>query len=228
MRGFEIANLLLQFLDPAGKRDQRIPLWIRQSLQAAGFGAGKLYGSDGSCGNTDGRATRRDISEDDRASANLGPLADLDRTQNFRTNANRYAVRDRGVTFPALLPSSAEGNPLVQGDVIADDGRLPNHDPHTMVDKDTLTNGRTGVDLDAREKTTQVGDHAGEKSPPPPMEPGGDPVDGERVQAGIGEENFQIGAGRGIPFADRAQGIGQGHGTARFDDRPDSTEQGAR
>ena len=52
----------------------------------------------------------------------------------------------------AFIPTGApQRNPLVEGDVVADQGGFTNHHAHPVIDKKSPTNRGTWVNLNARE-----------------------------------------------------------------------------
>jgi hypothetical protein len=60
------------------------------------------------------------------------------------------------VAFADALSSAAQSDALVQSNVVANDRRLADNDPHSMVDEDTVAEACTGMDLDARPKASDL------------------------------------------------------------------------
>ena len=64
-----------------------------------------------------------------------------------------------------LLAGSPQGNSLIQGDIPAQLRRLTDDDAGTVVNKQPLPDGGTGMDLNAGQEPAQVGNHAGNQHP---------------------------------------------------------------
>ena len=85
--------------------------------------------------------------------------------------------------------AAAERHAVVDHDVVADLGGLADDHAHAVVDEEPPADGRAGMDLDAGEEPGQLGDQPGREpqrrvSPQPVRQP----VEPDRVQAGVGEE----------------------------------------
>src|SRR6185295_15314572 len=104
---------------------------------------------------------RRHVTDHDRARADLRALADVDRAQHAGAGADDHAVPDGRVALAGLLARAAERDALVHRHVLADLGRLPDHDAHAVVDEEARADGRAGVDLDACEEPGDLADQAG-------------------------------------------------------------------
>ena len=66
-----------------------------------------------------------------------------------------------GWRLPSLLAGAAQGHPLIDGHVAPDLGRLADDDARTVVDEQSLADGRPGVDLDLSQQATDLGDEPG-------------------------------------------------------------------
>ena len=90
----------------------------------------------------------------------------------------------------------AQGHALEEMDVVLDDRRLADDDPHPVVDEEPLADARSGVDLNAGEGPPQVRHDPSRHPHPAPMQRMRQPVDLAGVKAGIREYYFEV-AGRG-------------------------------
>src|SRR3954447_6924026 len=90
---------------------------------------------------------RRHVLYDDRVGADLGVLADRDRTQELRPGANRDVVAEGRVALAALEAGATQGHPLVEGHPGADPRRLADHHAGAVVDEEFLADLGGGVDL---------------------------------------------------------------------------------
>src|SRR5581483_8190173 len=103
--------------------------------------------------NADYRCVRRHVLNDDRAAADFGVIADEDRAEDARVHADRHVTAQRRVTLTVREAGASERHSLIDGAVVADLRRLPNHDAHPMVDEDALADRCVGVNLDAGQET---------------------------------------------------------------------------
>ncbi len=71
-----------------------------------------------------------------------------------------------GWRLPLSLPRAAEGNALVDQAIVAKDRCFANHDTHTVVNEDTFTQLRAGMDFDTSQKASDVRDQRGTKGKP--------------------------------------------------------------
>ena len=96
------------------------------------------------------------VAGDDGVRADRRAGADSHGAEDLRTRANGHAVLDGRVALPAVASAATECHAVVQHDVIADLGRLADHDAHAVVDEETASDGRAGVDLDAGEPASEL------------------------------------------------------------------------
>jgi hypothetical protein len=78
---------------------------------------------------------RRHIFQHDRAGANSSSFANRHRTEHRSANPNHGIFLDGRMALATLLSGAAKRHPLVHGHVVADRRRLPDDDPHAMVDE---------------------------------------------------------------------------------------------
>jgi len=154
--------------------------------------------------NADDGGVIRHRFQDDRIRSDPNLVADLDRPQHLRPRADHHTVAQCGVPFSLLFPRAAERDPLVEGHVAADLGRLADHHPHAMIDEESAADLRAGVNFDAGEKPRERSDEGRNDRHAPTPELMGDAVRQRRVQAGVGEQDFQHIVRGGIALEDGA------------------------
>ena len=90
--------------------------------------------------------------------------------------------------------------------VIADLGRLADDDAHAVVDEQPLADPGARVDLDPREEPSDVRHEPRHDGHTPLVQGVRQAVELSRVEAGIGEDDFQV-AGRGRVLPPRGANI---------------------
>ena len=90
---------------------------------------------------------RRDVSHHDRPGTDLAALPHRHRAQDRGPGAQQRAVADGGVPLPQPVAAAAERDVVQHRDVIADDGRLSNHDAGRMVHQHAAPQLCGGVDV---------------------------------------------------------------------------------
>lgn len=101
-------------------------------------------------GNTDDRRSRRNFFKYNAAGAYLAVIAYLKTSEYFSSGGYHDIVADSGMSFALFLTGTAEGNTLIQCHVIADLCRLADDYSGTVIDKQSLAYGGSGMDLDTR------------------------------------------------------------------------------
>ena len=94
---------------------------------------------------------------------------------------------------------------LIQAHVVADDGRLPDHDSGSVIDEETSPDVRGGVDVDPRLRAAQLRDDAGDERDPEHVQAVRQTVMHHRVDTGIADQDFGHAACRrvaGVRHAD--------------------------
>ena len=92
----------------------------------------------------------------------------------------------------------AERHALIELDVIADDRCLADDDAGAVVDEEILADLRTGVDVDTCRAVGVLAHDARDERDLALIELVRHAVDEDRVQAGVGEDDFLLAAGGGI------------------------------
>ena len=106
--------------------------------------------ADDAPGNTDDGTVGRDGFQDNGARADLGIRADPDGAQDFCPGGDHHAVLERRVALSLFFSRTSERYALVQGDIVTDFTGLADDDTGAVVNEESLPDGRTGMDLDAR------------------------------------------------------------------------------
>ena len=102
--------------------------------------------------NTDDGTVVRNGLNHDRTGADPHIAAHSDVAEYPGAASDHDIVAERRVAPPRLLPGSTKRDALVEGHVVADDGRLADHDPHAVVDEEAATYHRARVYLHTREE----------------------------------------------------------------------------
>ena len=156
-----VASSLLQRRDPRGHGLQRVRDRVRQvdpvgvrALGAAALDAHRVAGI------ADDGGVRRHLVDDDGVGADLGAVADGDRTEQLGPGADRDVVLHGRVALAGLEARAAERDALVHRHVVADLSRLADHDAHAVVDEQPLADLRRRVDLDPGQRAREVRERA--------------------------------------------------------------------
>ena len=62
------------------------------------------------------------------------------------------------MTFALLLAGSAQRDALIDGDVVANNGRFTDDDTGAVVDEEPSTQARAGMNIDAGEEARELGE----------------------------------------------------------------------
>ena len=109
--------------------------WIQSASGPSGRTPSTLHDV---AGVADDRAVRRDVGDDDAVGADLRAVADADRAEQLGAAADRHVVLDRRVALAGREAGAAERDALVERHVVADLGRLADHDAGAVVDEEAL------------------------------------------------------------------------------------------
>ena len=80
----------------------------------------------------------------------------MDRPEQLRARADHDVVAHGRVALAAREARAAQRDPLVEGHVVADLGRLADHDAGPVVDEERFADPRRRVDLHAGQDTARV------------------------------------------------------------------------
>src|SRR5207237_3127275 len=87
------------------------------------------------------------VLDDDGVGADLGAAADRDRPQQLGAAADGDVVAEGRVALAALETRATERDPLLEGDAVADHGRLADDDAGAVVDEQLVADRRRRMDL---------------------------------------------------------------------------------
>ena len=137
------------------------------------------------------RGAGRHMRIDDRVGAYAHPIADPHRTQNLGAGADQNAIAQGGMPLFLVPGRAAQGDPVIQGDVIANLRSLADDHTGAMINEQSASDGGAGMDID-------IGDPAGDKRHParqqfPVLAPESvrHPVHEYGVDARISKQNLQ-------------------------------------
>src|SRR5579871_1038804 len=125
-------------------------------------------------------------------------VADLDIAQYFGARADYYAVAQGRVALAGFITGAAQGDPLIEQDIVTDLGGFPDHYAHSMVDKEPAANGGPRVNFDAGEETAYLGNEARQQGNTPAIQFMGKTVRQNGMEAGVAEKDLDDRFGGGI------------------------------
>jgi len=112
-------------------------------------------------GDTDYGLAGLDRFVDDGVGAYSYASTNLDRPQDLGASTNDHIIPQGGMALTPFPTGTTECDPVIEGAVIAYDGRFANHHPHPMIDEEAAANPGAGMDLNPGKKTRYIGDHTG-------------------------------------------------------------------
>ena len=158
--------------------------------------------TDDAGGDAHGGAVFGHFLEHHGVGGDLGVVGDLEGAENFGARAHQDVVAEGGVTLADVLAGTTEGHTLVEGAVVPDLGGLADDDAHTVVDEQTLADGRTGVDLNTRCRASKLADGTGREIVLRQVELVRHAVGENGVYARIQEQDLHITARSGVALTD--------------------------
>ena len=121
-------------------------------------------------------------------------------SQNRGSEPDNHEILDGRVSLPLAQTGAPETHALIDHHIVSDDRRLADHDPHSMVNETTGTDGGTRMDLDPGEETRDRPDHACGQAKAAHPERMREPMPPESMNPRIKEQDFQNRPGGGIPL----------------------------
>jgi len=137
----------------------------------------------------DDRRPWRRRRDDHRASANPAVGADPYRSDDRRARADHDLVFDRRMALLFLQAGAAQRNALVHQDVVADLGRLTDHNAHPVIDEETPANRSARMNFDSGDEARNLTDEPRDELELVAPEPVGEAMDPDSVQAGVCEQS---------------------------------------
>jgi len=129
---------------------------------------------------------RRHVLDDDGVGPDARVRPDGDRPEDLCPRADDDVVFQRWMALHLDQVNAAQGDVMVEQDVVADLGRLADDRAHAVVDDKAAADARAGVDFDAGEEAAELRHEAAEKVKVPPPQAVGQAVKPERVQPWVG------------------------------------------
>ena len=148
-------NSLSQFLLLCGKASEQLSNRIRQ-LSVFQDRNRLLDSLDEPGRNAHDSCSRRNRFDDDRASTYARAIPHCNVTQQDSPGTYDYSIFNRGMPLFFLQRGASQNNALVHEHFVAYLGRLAYDYAHAVVDKESSSYLRTWVNLDSRERTTDM------------------------------------------------------------------------
>lgn len=120
-----------------------------------------ILAADDTAGVADNGAVFGNTFQNNGTCADLDVFTKGDGTQDLGTCSDHDTVLERRVTLAVIFAGTAEGNTLINGDIVADFGGLANHNAGAVVDEEPSADGSTGMDLNAGAALGNGGDPSG-------------------------------------------------------------------
>ena len=186
-------EFLAQFVDFGGEFDDDIGEWIA-NVFGVGDDHAMAVAQDDVAGHADDGGVGGHAAQHDGAGADAAVVSDGDVAQDFCAGTHDDVVAERGMALAFVLAGAAEGDALVEGDVVAYDGSFADDRPGAVIDEEAAAEFGTGMDFDSGEQARDLREPAGEESQIMTPQPVREMVRPDGVKAGIAEKNFRVGA----------------------------------
>ncbi len=111
------------------------------------------------------------------------------------------------MALAVVLAGAAQGDAVIDQAVVPDLGGLPDDDAHAVVYDQAAADLGAGVDLNAGAVPGDLGVEPGQEGKVVTVEPVGDAVEDDGVDAGVEEKDLQLAAGRPGRASDRRPAI---------------------
>lgn len=142
------------------------------------------------------------VAQNDGVCTNFDVVAKGDVAKHLCTGTNNYVVAQGWMAFVVLLASSTKSCALVDGTVVANDGRFADNDAVTMVDKQIFAYLCTGMNFDTGEKSRCVAKQFCYETEPYFVEKSRNAIPKQRVNTGVQKEYFYTTARCGVTLFD--------------------------
>jgi hypothetical protein len=130
-------------------------------------------------------------------------IADRDVAQDLRAGADDDIISNGRVPFASLLAGSPQCHALIKQHVIADFGSFTNDDAHSVIDETSPSDGRTGMDLDARDGSIKLRNNPRQQRESLKVHTVGCPMQQDGMKTGVTEENLKRALGGWIAVENR-------------------------
>src|SRR5579862_339955 len=194
--GNQLAEHAFEFGDAAGEvvNSLAFGVWETAVFEEAAFGTD----AHDAAGDSDYGGIVGDRVDNHRSGANFDVVADADVAEYLGSGADHHAVAESGVALAFFAAGAAERDSLVEQDIISDLGGLADYDSGAVIDEEASADGGAGMDLDSGEEAAGLGDHSRNERDAPAIEPMGEAMSQNGVEAGVTEKDFNDALGRRV------------------------------
>lgn len=112
--------------------------------------------ADDASRNSDHGAVVRHGFDHDGPGSDFDVVAQTDIAKDLRPGADDDVIADGGMAFALFFAGTAEGDVLVDEDIVTDLSGLPDHHSHAVIDKEAPPYLGTGVYLDSGEEAANL------------------------------------------------------------------------
>ena len=156
-------------------------------------------------GDAHGSGVLRHLAEHHGVGRDPGVVTHPEGPQHLGSAADEHVVSDGGMALAVVLAGAAQGDAMIDQAVVADLGGLADDDAHPVVNDQAAADLGAGVDLNAGDVAGQLGVQAGQEGKVVTVEPVGDAVEDDGVDAGVEEKDLQLAAGGRVALLIGAQ-----------------------
>lgn len=148
------------------------------------------------------RAVCRNVAQNDGICTDFYVVAQGDVAKNLCAGADNHVIAQRWVAFVVFLTCSAKSCALVDGTVIANDGRFADNYAVAVVDKQIFAYLCAGVNFDTGEKSRCVANKFCHEPKLYFVEKSRNAIPKQCMNTGVQQKNFDTTARRGITLFD--------------------------
>src|SRR5580698_3762711 len=130
-------------------------------------------------------------------------IADRDVAQDLRAGADDDIISNGRVSFGSFLAGSPQSHALIKQHIVANLGSLTNHHAHSVIDKTSPSNRRTGMDLDARDGSIKLRNNPRQQRESRKVHTVRCPMQQDGMKARVTEENLKRALGGWIAVENR-------------------------
>ena len=96
--------------------------------------------------------------------SNCAARANSDIAQDLCAGTENHIIFDRRVALALVESATSQGDAMINGYIIANDGGFTDDNSHPMVDKDATADSRAGVDLNSGARASVISQQASNKA----------------------------------------------------------------
>ena len=146
----------------------------------------------------DGGAVWRNFFENDSVRGDFRVIADFERTENSRSRAYENVVSEGRVTLADVFSRAAERYVLIKCAVVADFGCFADNDARAVVDEQTFSDFRSGVNFNAGFVTRALRNPSCDEIVTALVKPVGATIAANRLVGRVEEDNLPARAHSGV------------------------------